>query len=800
MRRLIVTVLLLGLAAAGQSAGAPPAAAAGGRPGYKNPRLAIPDRVSDLLGRMTLPEKVDQLVPHTAGLIDPTGTFQAGQFRAIMHRAFQNRNPYSPVQMAILHNAIQRYQMERTRLGIPLFFYGEALHGFMGKDATIFPMPIGLASTWDPALAVRIYTAAAAEARAEGVTQVFAPDLDLGRDPRWGRTEETFGEDPWLVSRMGLAEVRGLQGPHFLIGARHVLATAKHFTAHGEPEGGTNVGPANFSERILRQNFLFPFRVAVEQGHVGSVMASYNEIDGIPSSVNPWLLTEILRQEWGFRGYVTSDGSGLEDLVRRHHTAANYAGAARLALAAGVDFDLSSGAVYRTLLAQARSGRVPMSEINRAARDILREKFRLGLFDHPYVPDPAAARQIVGSPAHDQLALQAARESLVLLKNAPAGAGNRPLLPLAPGAYSAIAVIGPDAAMVHLGGYSRGPRQETSMLAGIERLAAARGVHVLYAKGCEITTDINAQTPPWLAWYKNGIDLPSAATQSQLIAAAVATARRAQLAILVVGENESIDREAWSLEHLGDRDHLKLFGDQRKLVRAVAATGVPVVVVLVNGRPIATDWISAHIPAILEAWYPGQEGGKAVAEALFGEINPSGKLPITFAHTVGDLPDYYDHSPSENIPWIGTDRKPLYPFGYGLSYTTFRFSHLQVTPAVILPGGTANVSFEVTNTGRRAGTEVAEMYIHERVAVVAQPVLELRGFRRVRLAPGETRTVTLRLTPEKLAHWNRYLRHAVRPGQYAVKVGGSSDDLLTTVLTVAAPETAASVPAHPQSR
>lgn len=790
MRRVILIVLSLGLAAVGQSHSAGPPAT----PAYKNPRLAIRDRVSDLLGRMTLQEKIDQLIPHTAGLIDPTGTFQAAQFRQIMHRAFQNRNPYSPVQMAILHNAMQRYQMEKTRLGIPAFFYGEALHGFMAKDATMFPMPIGLASTWDPALAVRIYTAAAEEARAEGVTQVFAPDLDLGRDPRWGRTEETFGEDPWLVSRMGLAEVRGLQGRRFFIGARHVLATAKHFTAHGKPEGGTNVGPANISERILRQNFLFPFRVAVEQGHVGSIMASYNEIDGIPSSVNPWLLTRVLRQEWGFRGYVTSDGSGLEDLVRRHHTAANYAGAARLALAAGVDFDLSSGAVYRTLLAQARSGRVPRGEINRAVRDILREKFRLGLFDHPYVSDPAAARQIVGSLAHDHLALQAARESLVLLKNAPDGAGKGPLLPLAPGAYATIAVIGPDAAAVHLGGYSRGPRHATSILAGIERLAATRGIRVLYAKGCEITTDINAQTPPWLAWYKNGIDLPSAETQKRLIAQAVATARRAQMAILVLGENESIDREAWSLQHLGDRDHLKLFGDQTELVQAVAATGVPVVVVLVNGRPIATDWVSAHLPAILEAWYPGQEGGKAVAEALFGEINPSGKLPITIPHTVGDLPDYYDHSPSENIPWIGTDRKPLYPFGYGLSYTTFRFSHLQVTPAVILPGGTAEVSFDVTNTGRRAGTEVAEMYIHERVAVVAQPVLELRGFRRVRLAPGETRAVTLRLTPEKLAHWNRYLRHVVRPGQYAVKVGGSSDDLVTTVLTVAAPDAAARPP------
>ncbi len=764
-------------------------AAAQSQPAYKNPRLAIADRVADLMRRMTLEEKIEQLIPHTGGMLDTTGTFRASQFGRLMAEQFNVRNRLTPEQLAILHNAIQRYQIEKTRLGIPTFFYGEALHGFMARHATMFPIPIGLASTWDPALARKIYTAASDEARSEGVTQVFAPDLDLGRDPRWGRTEETFGEDPWLVSRMGLAEVLGLQGRHYSIGAHHVLATTKHFTAHGEPEGGTNVGPANFSQRKLRQDFLFPFAVAIRQGHAGSVMASYNEIDGIPSSVNPWLLTKVLRQEWGFRGYVTSDGSGLEDLVRRHHSAPNFAGAARLALAAGVDFDLSNGAVYRNLLWEARAGLVPISQINRAVRDILRAKFRLGLFDHPYVPDPAAANRVVGSAAHDRLALRAAQESIILLKNAAATGGA--LLPLDAHRFRTIAVIGPDAKYVHLGGYSRGPRHQTSILQGIRKLAAARGVQVLYARGCRITTEINAHTPPWYAWYENGIFLPNPANQRRRIAQAVATARRAQLAILVIGENESIDREAWSLQHLGDRDHLSLFGDQEKLVRAVAATGVPIVVVLVNGRPIATDWISAHLPAILEAWYPGQEGGLAVAQVLFGAVNPSGKLPITIPHTVGDLPDYYDHSPSENIPWIGTNRQPLYHFGFGLSYTTFRFSQLSVHPAVILPGGRAQVSFDVTNTGQRAGTEVAELYIHERSSVVAQPVLELRGLRRVALQPGETKHVTIPLTPFKLAHWNRHLRHVVAPGAYAVKVGGSSNELITTVLTVANPASAA---------
>ncbi|MGH9543470.1 MAG: glycoside hydrolase family 3 N-terminal domain-containing protein [Terriglobales bacterium] len=755
------------------------AAPAAAPPAYLNPRLAVRDRVADLLRRMTLEEKLDQLAPDRGegGLLDTTGTFSPDQFGAAMRRMNDMAHPYDPRTATILRNAVQRYRREKTRLGIPTLFFGEALHGFMAPGATMFPMPIGLASTWDPALALRIYTAAGNEAAAEGVNQVFAPDLDLGREPRWGRTEETFGEDPYLVSRMGLAEVEGLQGTTFLIPRDHVLATAKHFAAHGQPEGGTNAGAVNISERILRANFFYPFRVAVEQGHVGSVMASYNEIDGIPSSVNRWLLERVLHQEWGFDGYITSDGGGLEDLVNRHHTAADFAGAARLALAAGVDYDLSNGAVYHTLLAQVRSGAIPESAIDAAAGRVLAAKFRLGLFDHPY-EDPDRAGAILGSPAHRQLALEAARESLVLLKNDG-------LLPLDPSRYPTIAVIGPDAAYAHLGGYSRQPAHEVSVLAGIRARATGKA-RVLYAEGCKITTDITAQTPSWLAWYKNGFGLPDPNEQRREIAAAVETAKQAQLVILVIGENESIDREAWSLQHLGDRDSLDLFGDQGTLARAILATGVPTAVVLINGRPISTNFLAAHAPAMLEAWYPGQEGGTAVAEALFGDINPSGKLPITIPHGVGQLPDYYDHSPSENIPWIGTDRKPLYPFGYGLSYTTFRFSGLSLAAAEIGPGDPVTVRFTVANTGARAGTEVAEVYIHERASLVAQPVEQLRGFTRVSLQPGESRQVEVTLPAGALAQWDVNMHRVVEPGVYDVMVGGSSDDVLATPLTVVA--------------
>jgi beta-glucosidase len=862
-------------------------------PAYRNPRLPIQDRVADLMMRMTLEEKVAQLAPAPPqGLIDPTGTFKDADVLQLYFQMEDMRHPFSPRKAAILRNAIQRYQMEKTRLGIPEVFFGEALHGSMQHGATMFPMPIGLASTWDPELLVRVYTVAANESTATGIKQVFAPDLDLGCDPRWGRTEETFGEDHYLVKAMGLAEIRGLQGPSYDIGPDHIMATAKHYTAHGAPEGGTNTAPVNVAERTLRESFLVPFQAAVEEGHVGSVMASYNEINGVPDHINRWLLTDVLRREWGFDGYIVSDGNGLQMLVDRHHAAANLADAARLALHAGVEYDLSNGAVYRTLLEQVKEGRVSEAAIDWAVADVLAAKFRMGLFDHPYV-DVDAAEHALNTPAYQKVALEAAREAMVLLRNEGG------LLPLDLDKYKTIAVIGPDAAQVHVGGYSRDPFHEVSVLEGIRNLVGDRA-KVVFSEGCKITTDVNDQTPGWLAWYNDGIHLPDPAEQEKEIAAAVEVARQSDVAILVIGENESIDREAWSFQNLGDRDDLNLFGDQEKLVRAVVETGKPVVVVLINGRPITINYVAKHVPAILEAWYPGQEGGTAVAESLFGQYNPGGKLPITFPRTVGDLPDFYNHKPSSVIPWIGTDRSPLYPFGYGLSYTAFKFSNLRfedpyakpapasATPAAMVtvnghyegtgqsksghtqpfsldltdnagvltgeasspagaipiqsgslhngrfkmdfnvygpynmnmtgtlesgemngtytltgprnqildsgtvtakksPGpaltigteGKAVVKVDVTNTGSRAGDEVAELYIHERVSEVTQPVMELRKFQRVTLQPGQTRTVTFTLEPSDFAQWDINMHFHVEPGEYDVIVGGSSDQTIS---------------------
>ena len=607
-----------------------------------------------------------------------------------------------------------------------------------------------------------------------GVNQAFTPVLDLARDPRWGRTEETYGEDPFLVSRLGVAAINGLQGTSWMIDRHHVLATMKHFAAHGQPESGTNTAPANFSERELRETFLAPFQAAVREAHVGSVMASYNEIDGIPAHVNSWLLDRVLRQEWGFRGYVTSDGGGLQMLVETHHVAADFAEAARKALAAGVDYDLSNGSVYATLLDQVRDGRIPEAELDQAVLRVLDAKFRLGLFENPYV-DPDYAQKITNSAEHKQLALRVAERSIVLLKN------EKNLLPLDLKKLKTIAVIGPNAADVHLGGYSRdpGPGNQISILDGI-RKRVPPAVKVLYAEGCKITLGKQG----WAAWYENKVEQPDPKSEAASIRAATETARKSDVAIVVVGENESTNREAWSEQHLGDRDSLDLLGSQEALVRAVVETGTPTVVLLINGRPLSINYIKEHVPAILEGWYLGEQGGTAAANVLFGDVNPGGKLPISFPRSVGQLPDYYDHKPSRNRTYLFDGREPIFAFGYGLSYTQFHFDNVQVEPKTILPGGTAKVSVDITNAGSRAGDEVAQLYIHQRVASRTRPVKQLRGFQRVSLQPGQKITVDFTVTPDDLSLIDVNMNRVVEPGIFDLMVGPSSVETTSVPLEV----------------
>jgi beta-glucosidase len=744
-------------------------------PAYRNPKLAIEDRVADLLSRMTLEEKIAQIAPdrgQDVHVIDPTGTFTDETARQLMARWWDQNLEFTPRKAATLRNGIQRYLREKTRLGIPQLFMGEALHGFMEYGSTSFPQALGLASTFDPALVKQVFTAAGEEAGATGAGQVFSPVLDLARDPRWGRTEETYGEDPYLVSRMAVAAVTGLQGDEFFIGRRHVVATMKHFAAHGQPEGGTNTAPANFSERILRENFLVPFEAAVKEGHVGSVMASYNEIDGIPSHINHWLLDNVLRQEWGFPGYVVSDGNGLQMLIETHHVAATKADAARLALAAGVDYDLSDGSVYRTLINQVKQGIVPRSELDRAVSRVLATKFRLGLFDNALV-DPEYAEKTSNSAEHRAIALKAAQETVVLLKN------ENNLLPLDLNKLKTIAVIGPNAEGLHLGGYSRLPSHSVTILQGIQQRVGDKA-KVIYAQGCQFTS----KHQDWQGWFDNDVELVDPKTQADKVKEAVAAAQQSDVAILVVGENESSNREAWAENHRGDRDSLDLLGAQNDLVKAVVETGKPVIIFLINGRPLSINYIAEHVPAILEGWYLGQEGGTAAANVLFGDVNPGGKLPITFPHSVGDLPDYYNHKPSANRSYAFSTREPLYPFGYGLSYTTFKFDNLRVEPKRIEIGGTAKVSVDVTNTGSREGDEVPQMYIHQKIASVTRPVKELKGFQRITLKPGEKKTVEFTITPDSLSMLNVDMHKVVEPGAFEIMVGPDSRQTSTVVLNV----------------
>ena len=744
-------------------------------PGYRNPSLPIEQRVADLLGRMTLQEKVDQLRGgHHYQLLDTTGTYAPDQGPELLRKLYDVHSEFTPRQHAIIANAIQRFQVQKNRLGIPALLQGEALHGLMSFGSTSFPQVIGLASTWDPELVREVFTAAGDEMRSAGVDQAFTPVLDLARDPRWGRTEETYGEDPYLVSRMGVAAIEGLQGPNFLIDQHHVLATAKHFI-HGQMEGGRNTAPSNISERILRESFFMPFQAAVQEARVGSVMASYNEIDGIPNHINHWLLGDVLRGEWGFHGFITSDGGALQMLYETHHVAADKSDAARQALAAGVDYDLSDGSVYETLVQQVQQGIVPESEVNAAVARVLAAKFRLGLFEHPYV-DPDYAKQMTNGSAHKEIALQAAQETIVLLKN------DHNLLPLDLDNLKTIAVIGPNAAGVHLGGYSRdpGPGNQISILDGIRQLVGSKA-KVLYAVGCEITA-----TPKhgWSEWYENNVKLADPAIQVQSIREAAEIAKNSDVAIVVVGGNEGTTREAWAENHLGDRDSLDMLGEQTNLVKAILETGTPTVVFLINGRPLSINYVAGHAPAILEGWYLGEQGGTAAAQVLFGDVNPGGKLPVTFPRSVGQLPDYYDHKPSRNRSYALADSSPLFPFGFGLSYTTFRFENLRVEPAAIKQFGTATVSVDITNTGQRPGSEVAELYIHERVTPVTMPVMELRGFQRITLQPGEMKTIHFQLTSQALSLIGMDMRPVVVPGTFDIMVGPSSAQTKTVPLVV----------------
>jgi beta-glucosidase len=742
---------------------------------YLDPTQPIEARVTDLLARMNLAEKCAQLVG-PFGLDESDGKFSIDFVRQHFKDGISYINTHhrkrNARQTVTYLNAMQKFLRDETRLGIPALGIGEGLHGYMAHDATSFPQAIGLASAWDTELQQKVFGVVAREMRARGAHYVLSPVLDLARDPRWGRTEETYGEDPHLVSRLGVAAVRGLQGEDFSGGPEQVLATAKHFAAHGQPEAGTNCGPANYSERMLREELFASYEAAVREGKIGSVMASYNEINGIPSHVNSWLLKELLRGEWGFDGFVISDGWGVDDLYRLHFVAKDAADAAEKSFSSGVDVEL--GRCFIHLEQAVEAGRVSMEAIDAAVGKVLKVKFQLGLFENPFVEEERAV-SITNSAEHRALALEAARKAIVLLKNQGG------LLPLDKSKLRSLAVIGPNAAALRLGGYSGIPSHRVTVLEGI-REKVGREVEVLFADGCGITCSMNEAGQ---MWHDDEVLLPDPDLDATLIVEAVETAKRADVVLLALGDNEQTCREGWSTDHLGDRDTLDLPGRQEQLLQAIYATGKPVVLLLIHGRPASINFATEHVPAILEAWYPGQEGGTAIADVLFGDVNPGGKLPITFPRSAGQIPAYYYHKPSARRGYLFSSAEPLFAFGHGLSYTTFTYSNLRLSQERITADETATLSVEVTNTGKRTSDEVVQFYVHDLLSTtVTRPVKLLKGFQRITLQPGECQTVRFPVGREQLQFLDENMKLTVEPGQFELMVGGSSKTEHSIILEV----------------
>jgi beta-glucosidase len=750
-------------------------------PKYKNPSLPVEERVTDLLKIMTLEEKVSQIAPfmiRDTSAFDKEGNFISTRDTALLNRgvgsfyAWQLFTEKSNKRRAKVMNSLQKYLVEKTRLGIPAFIFSESLHGLMAAGATSFPQAIALGSTWDTTLVEQVFTVAAREGRARGTRQVLSPVLDLARDPRWGRTEECYGEDPYLVSRIGMAAVYGLQGRDKILDQNHVVVTLKHFAGHGQPEGGRNTAPVNYSERVFRENHLYPFEMAIRRAGALSVMASYNEWDGVPNHVNHKLLTDILRGEWGFKGYVMSDGGGMDLTYAVHRAAANPAESGALSIQAGLDYDLGSwGRCFGSLVEQVKKGIVAEEYIDRAAGNVLRVKFACGLFEHPYI-EVDQFDKIANSKEHQSLALKAAHESMVLLKN------ENHTLPFDAAKIKTLAVIGPNAADIHLGGYSAVPMVGVSVLQGLRDYAAGK-FNVVYREGCKLT--LNARCD----WQVNENPvLSNPEDDRKLIADAVQMVKTSDAVVLVLGENELICREAWSESHRGDRDDLDLVGSQNELAAAILNTGKPVVILLINGRPITINDVQKKATAIIECWYLGQETGHAVADVIFGKVNPSGKLTLTFPRSVGQLPCFYNKKPTNHRNYVLADTTPLYPFGFGLSYTTFTYTNLKLTPKEITATGTAEVTVDITNSGKMNGDEIVQLYIHDLVSLPTRPVKELKDFTRITLNPGETRTVKFTLTPEKLEAFGLDMKREVQPGDFEVMIGTNSQQVLLDTLQV----------------
>ncbi|PSR36118.1 MAG: beta-glucosidase [Sulfobacillus thermosulfidooxidans] len=746
---------------------------------YKDPTIPAHERARHLVSLMTLDEKVAQLTSVWVYEVMDGLQFDAQKARAAIGNGIgqitrvggaSNLEPLESAQMA---NAIQRYLTRETRLGIPAMIHEEACSGYMSLGATSFPQTIGLASTWDTASIRAMGEVIARQMRVVGAHQALAPLLDIARDARWGRVEETFGEDPYMVAQLGMAYIRGLQE-----GDHRVLATGKHFVGYGASEGGMNWAPAHVNERELRESFLWPFEAAVKEAHLGSIMPAYHEIDGIPCHASSRLLQTILRDEWQFDGLIVSDYFALAMLEDYHHLTDSRAGAAAIGLTAGVDIELPTRDCYGSPLVDAiRSGLCDVHVLDTAVERVLTHKFALGLFENPFV-DEATVSSTFLMPGDLDVARKLARESMVLLKN------DGGILPLSK-TIKRVAILGPHATS------QRNLMGDYSIHCHIDSLLEMRDQGTVFATPLPESlsvADVFRGVPSIVDAVREKLHIDpivGATAQDDVlgltdedIVQAAALAKTAEVAIVTVGDKAGLTLECTSGESR-DRTDLTLPGRQAELVRAIANTGTPVILVLLNGRPIALTDVEPYVAAIVDAWLPGSEGGQAIADVLFGDCNPSGKLPISFPRTVGQVPVFYNHKPSGGRShWHGDyvdgPAAPLYPFGYGLSYTTFRYDNLAI--AVNEEGGELTVSFTVTNTGSRSGAEVAQVYLHDVVASVTRPVKELKGFARVTLEPGETRRVQVKIPMSALAFYDASMQYRVEPGQFDVMVGSSSTD------------------------
>ncbi|MBC9796845.1 glycoside hydrolase family 3 N-terminal domain-containing protein [Sinomicrobium weinanense] len=756
-------------------------------PLYKDSTSPVSLRIKDLLERMTPEEKAGQLstllgwemYSKKGDKVTESKTFrQAIQEQHIgMLWATLRADPWtrktlktglSPRQAAEATNALQKYAVENTRLGIPLLLSEECPHGHMAIGTTVFPTSIGQGSTWHPELIKKMAGAIAREARLQGGHIGYGPVLDLAREPRWSRVEETYGEDPVLNSEMGEAMVRGFQGNNLKSGY-NIASTLKHFAAYGVPEGGHNGNAVHVGKRELRQSYLPPFKNAVKAG-ARSVMTAYSSVDGVPGTANHWLLNNLLRGEWDFNGFVVSDLGSIEGLMGDHHIAASPEQAASLAITAGVDADLGGKGFGKALLEALRSGEVPENVLDTAVSRVLRLKFEMGLFEDPYV-DPEKAEKEVRNKQHTALARQVARESVTLLKN------QDNLLPLSKDLEN-IAVIGPNADNIYnqLGDYTA-PQPEdniTTVLEGI-RNKVSSSAKVTYVKGCAIRDTIQTDIP-----------------------GAVRAAAQADVTVVVLGGSSARDFKTKYIETGAatvdpdakpdvvsdmesgegyDRSTLDLMGKQMELLRAVVNTGTPTVLVLIKGRPLLLNWPSENVPAILDAWYPGQEGGNAIADVLFGDYNPAGRLPISVPESVGQLPVYYNTLFPEEHNYVEGDATPLYSFGHGLSYTDFKYDKPEVKVEENEHDFTVYARFRLTNTGARPGDEVVQLYLRDEVSSVVSPKKQLKAFRRIHLKAGEEKTLEFQLKPEDLMLWNTRGKWVAEAGKFILMIGASSEDI-----------------------